>query len=154
MGDEGIPLCEIERSAERHAVVTTWLTISEMLHDLYLPGVPTGSAVEGVHLAAMIFQGHVEKRPFTLTKLALVSGLSPTTVRRKLEPLITGGVIERRRDRTYAVCEGRVNSPVIMTKVSRIVAVLHVAPRKLEHAINRDALVGTSANLDEAQGAP
>jgi DNA-binding IclR family transcriptional regulator len=82
----------------------------------------------------------MEKRPLTVAKLAHVSGLSPTTVRRKLEPLIANGVVERRRDRTYAMALTWVNSKAIMDKVARIVAAFHVAPRHLEKATNLDAL--------------
>jgi hypothetical protein len=144
MRDEGIPLCPIERAAERHTMVSTFLDIAAKLHDLYLPDVEAGKALESVVLAAWVFRGHVEGRPLTIAKLAHVSGLSPTTVRRKLEPLITNAVVERRQDGTYAMCEPRVNNPAIMAKVSRIVASLVLAARTIEKATNADALTGTT----------
>jgi DNA-binding transcriptional ArsR family regulator len=153
MRDEGIPLCPIERAAERHAVVTAWLTVSEMLHDLYLPGTPAGSAMESIHLAAWVFRGHVEGRPLTVAKMSHVSGLSPTTVRRKLKPLLDSKVVVRRRDGTYAMTEPRVNSPAVMAKVSKIVAVLFTSPKQIQAACNDDAM-GTPRAVLEAPGAP
>jgi hypothetical protein len=90
MRKEGIPLCAIKRARERHTVVSTFLQLARLLHDVYLPGRPSGSAMESVMIAAAIFLGHVEGRPFTVAKLAGYLGLAPTTVRNKLRPLLEG----------------------------------------------------------------
>ena len=63
-------------------------------------------------------------------------------MRRKL---IKDGVVERRRDGTYAMALPRVNSDAIMHKVNRIVSALHVVPKAIEAAANVEALNGTSA---------
>jgi DNA-binding transcriptional ArsR family regulator len=94
-------------------VVSTFLQLARLLHDLYLPGRPSGSAMESVMIAAAIFLGYAEGRPFTVAKLAGYLGLAPTTVRNKLRPLLEGGVVERRRDGTNAMAQPRVNSPAI-----------------------------------------
>jgi DNA-binding transcriptional ArsR family regulator len=153
MREGGIPLCPIQRSAERHAVVSTFLTVSELLRNLYLPGTKAGAAMESVVLAAWISRGHAEGRPLTIAKLSHVSGLAPTTVRNKLKPLLAGKVVERRRDGTFAMCEARVNSPAIMRKVEKIVGMMVTAPRKIQDAANDDAL-GAPLDVLEAQGAP
>jgi predicted transcriptional regulator len=62
---------------------------------LYLPGVPAASSIESVIIAATVFKGHVQGRPFTLTKLAHYLSLPRTTVRNKLKTLIAAGVVER-----------------------------------------------------------
>jgi DNA-binding transcriptional ArsR family regulator len=125
MRDGGIPLCAIERARERYTVVSTFLTLVRLLHDLYLPGRPPGSAIESVMIAAAIFLGHAEGKPFNVNKLALYLGLAPTTVRNKLKPLLAANVVERRSDGTYAMAEARVNAPGILRKVDHIVTVLY-----------------------------
>jgi DNA-binding transcriptional ArsR family regulator len=145
MRAEGIPLCEIRRARERHTVVSTFLQLVRLLNNLYLPTVEPGAAMESVVIAAAIFLGHVEGRPFTVAKLAGYLGLAPTTVRRKLEPLLEAGVVVRRRDLTYAMAEPRVNSPEVMRKVDHIVATLFLASRNVQHATNLDALLGAHA---------
>jgi DNA-binding transcriptional ArsR family regulator len=115
----------LRRSRERLAVVDTFLKLVAGLHDLYLPGVPHGSSTESVVIAAAIFKGLVEGRPFNLSKLAHYLSLPRTTVRRKLKPLIAGKVVERRCDGTYAMCEQRANSDPVLRKVNRIINVLH-----------------------------
>jgi hypothetical protein len=47
----------IKRARERLAVVNTFLTLVERLHDLYLRGVPPASSLESVIIAAAIFKG-------------------------------------------------------------------------------------------------
>jgi DNA-binding transcriptional ArsR family regulator len=153
MRDEGLPLCPISRATERYTVVHTFLQLVRLLHNLYLPNRPAGSSMESVAIAAAVFLGHVEGKPFTISKLSLFLGLAPTTVRRKLQPLIAGGVVERRRDGTYAMAEPRVNSPEVMAKVDRTVAVLFLSRRKIERATNQDAL-GATRDLEETQDAP
>jgi ABC-type Fe3+/spermidine/putrescine transport system ATPase subunit len=67
------------------------------------PGVPAASSIECVIIAATIFKGHAQGRPFTLTKLAHYLALPRTTVRHKLKPLITAGMVERHAT-YFAVC--------------------------------------------------
>jgi DNA-binding transcriptional ArsR family regulator len=128
---------------------------SRLLHDLYLPGSAAGAAMESVHLAALVFQGHVENRPYTIAKLSYASGLAPTSVRNKLKALVEGGIVERRRDGTFAMCADRVNRPDIMRKVEKIVGTMVMTPRKIQDAANDDAMgLGAPGDVLEVQSAP
>jgi hypothetical protein len=75
MRNEAIPLCAIKRARERHIVVSTFLQFARLLHDVYLPGRPSGSAMESVMIAAVILLGHVEGRPFTVARSPAIWGL-------------------------------------------------------------------------------
>jgi DNA-binding transcriptional ArsR family regulator len=119
-----LPLPPLRRSRERLAVVRTFLKLVDQLHDLYLDSTSHGLTLESVVIAATIFLGHVEGRPFNTSKLAHYTKLSRTTVRRKMQPLLKGKVVERRRDGTFAMCEPRANSDAVLVKVNRIINVL------------------------------
>jgi DNA-binding IclR family transcriptional regulator len=97
-----------------------------MSHSGALPGVSAASSLESVIIAATVFKGHAQGRPFTLTKLAHYLAMPRTTVRNNPKPLIAGGTVERQHDGTYVMCEPRANSDAVLTKVHRIIAALRV----------------------------
>jgi DNA-binding transcriptional ArsR family regulator len=84
-------------------------------------------------------------RPFTLTKLGHYLSLPRSTVRNKLKPLIAGGVVERRRDGRYVVCEQRANSDAILVKVNRIINGLRNGVLEVEAASTADTRAEAAA---------
>jgi DNA-binding IclR family transcriptional regulator len=84
------------------------------LHNTYAaPGESFGARLETAFIGLCVALGDIEDKPFSVAKIAIYMRVPRTTVIRRLDRLVSWGVIDR-RGRRYYVNEKTVNSLVGM----------------------------------------
>jgi hypothetical protein len=87
---------------ERLIMVRMVLDITRMVHSEYMPpGELFGSRMETLYVGLAVALGHMENRPFTISKLANFIEMPRPTVLRKFEKIERWQLITRRDGRWY-----------------------------------------------------
>ena len=94
---------------QRRALCLMFLDVARMVKREYMPGERFGSHMEALYVAICVAIGHMERRPFTVAKLAAYLEAPRTNVIRRLDHLIKWGLVER-RGQHYFLVEHRFNT--------------------------------------------
>jgi predicted transcriptional regulator len=90
-----MPATEIQYGRERLLIARLILALMRHVNAAFFPGLRLAEAIELAHISISVMIGHLEKRPFTLTKLSRGLGYPRATMLRKLARLIELGLVER-----------------------------------------------------------
>jgi DNA-binding IclR family transcriptional regulator len=107
------------------------IDVMRSLHGIYAPpGEPFGTRLETVFVGLCVLLGHIEDRPFSVSKIASYMHLPRATVMRRLNRLHSWGLIERHGHRYY-MQEKALNSFLGMRSYNQIRRLLSKAVAEL-----------------------
>lgn len=105
----------------------------------YLPQEKFADRMESLYVGMCVALGHMERRPFSVSKLAAYLEAPRTTVLRQLDHLVERGVIAR-RGHHYFMNEERANQPSAMKAHDRLMRLVRQTAAQLsETNISRAA---------------
>jgi hypothetical protein len=114
-----------------------------------LPGSQASDCLETFHAYHEIYEATLWGQPVTMAKIAGEADLPAETARRKVQPLLELGRVQRRDDNRYVVAEDFANAAATVDMLDACVAVVCEASRLLLEARNRDQLIGDDLNSPE-----
>lgn len=137
--DPDLDIQPILRGQDRLIVARTIIAALEGVADIYLPGQPLARGASSLVVALKVFEGTVERQPYTIEKLSHALQYPRTSVRNKLAMLIEAGSVERRGN-FYVVNEQLANAPEQMEKVEHLIKTVRGAMYTIQDAVNLHAL--------------
>jgi hypothetical protein len=106
-------------------------------------------SLETFHAYQEIYEATLWGQPVTMAKIAGGANLPVETARRKVQPLLELGRVQRRDDNRYVVAEDFANAAATVDMLDACVAVVCEASQLLLEARNRDQLIGDDLNSPE-----
>jgi predicted transcriptional regulator len=126
-----VMLERIERWHERTAMADLCIRLVQSIGRDYFPGARTCDAFEMLVILNAMFEMHTAGRFATASALARSTGISRSTVQRRIGKLTKLGAIERNGTR-FLLSVSYLNKPGILEGFKRRVDVVKDAPKKLD----------------------
>ena len=118
---------------ERFALAQMCIDLARATRRGFAPQEPFGNKMETFYVGLCVLMGHIEDKPFTVSKLAKYLEAPRTTMVRRLEQLIEFGVVERRGNR-YFINEAVANTKQAMDLHSAMVRMVKQTAAQLSDA--------------------
>jgi hypothetical protein len=126
-----VMLERIDRWHERTAMADLCIRLVQSIGRDYFPGARTCDAFEMMVILNAMFEIHTTGRFATVSALARSTGISLSTVQRRVGELTKLGAIERNGTR-FLLSVSYLNKPGILQGFKRRVEVVKGAPKKLD----------------------
>jgi hypothetical protein len=119
------------KAHERLAIARMCLDLARLTRRGFAPQEPFGNKMETFYVGLCVLIGHIDGKPFTVTKLSNYLEASRSVTLRRLDQLIEFGVVERRGNR-YFINEEVANTKPAMDVHSALVRVVKDAAAQLD----------------------
>jgi hypothetical protein len=121
------------KADERFALARMCIDLARVTRRGFAPQEPFGNKMETFYVGLCVLMGHIEDKPFTVTKLSNYLEAPRSTTLRRLDQLIEFGVVERRGNR-YFINEAVANTKQAMDLHSAMVRMVKQTAARLSDA--------------------
>jgi biotin operon repressor len=121
----------IKKARQRLVLCRLMIDMMRTVHGAYAPvSEPFGTRLETFYIALCVALGDIERKPFSVAKIAAYMRVPRTTVRRRLDQLQRWGLIDR-QGRRYYVYEKTLNSLIGLRSYEQVRRILRKATQEL-----------------------